>query len=196
MEVEGGNSLPFLDVLVKRNDNKFIISVYRKPTFTGLYINWKSFVPCSTKVNVIVTLVHRTLMICSPCTLQQELDKIHYILCNNGYPTNVVKGVMERKIDHSSRPPVFGSRLCPIYLELRWLSGQSQTLIDRVSNSISSTLSTTKLRVSFRTCPIFPSFVKDRLSYRSKRSVIYKFKCQCSVAYFGRTCLRLETRLG
>ena len=34
-EIETNNSLPFLDVLVTKSDNKFITSVYRKPTFTG-----------------------------------------------------------------------------------------------------------------------------------------------------------------
>ena len=34
-EIETNNSLPFLDVLVTKSNNKFITSVYRKPTFTG-----------------------------------------------------------------------------------------------------------------------------------------------------------------
>ena len=34
-EIEINNSLPFLDVLVTKSNNKFITSVYRKPTFTG-----------------------------------------------------------------------------------------------------------------------------------------------------------------
>ena len=31
------NPILFLDVLVKRSNNKFLTSVYRKPTFTGQY---------------------------------------------------------------------------------------------------------------------------------------------------------------
>ena len=42
-EIETNNSLPFLDVLVTKSINKFITSVYRKPTFTGRYIHWNSF---------------------------------------------------------------------------------------------------------------------------------------------------------
>ena len=44
-EIETNNSLPFLDVLVTKCDNKFITSVYRKPTFAGQYIHWNSFGP-------------------------------------------------------------------------------------------------------------------------------------------------------
>ena len=36
MEPEQQGSLPFLDVRVSRDDNKFVTSVFRKPTFSGL----------------------------------------------------------------------------------------------------------------------------------------------------------------
>ena len=39
MEEENDNMLPFLNVLVKKSPSSFITSVYRKPTFTGLYIS-------------------------------------------------------------------------------------------------------------------------------------------------------------
>jgi len=36
-EMEDNNRLPFLDVLVEKTENRFLTSVYRKPTFTGQY---------------------------------------------------------------------------------------------------------------------------------------------------------------
>ena len=39
IEEENNGQLPFLDVLVERRDSSFLTSVYRKPTFTGLYLN-------------------------------------------------------------------------------------------------------------------------------------------------------------
>ena len=38
MEEQMNNMLPFLDVLVEKGPFPFITRVYRKPTFTGLYI--------------------------------------------------------------------------------------------------------------------------------------------------------------
>ena len=58
-EIETNNSLPFLDVLVTKPDNKFITSVYRKPTFTSQYIHWNSFGPKQRKTNLIDTLTDR-----------------------------------------------------------------------------------------------------------------------------------------
>ena len=71
-EKECNRTLPFLDVLVEKNDHEFITSIYRKPTFTGQYIRWNSFCPMKRKTNLISTLVHRALVICSKSTLQMN----------------------------------------------------------------------------------------------------------------------------
>ena len=42
---EWNRTLPFLDVLVEKNDDEFITTIYRKSTFTGRYIRWNSFCP-------------------------------------------------------------------------------------------------------------------------------------------------------
>ena len=41
-EIEENNSLAFLDVLVTREET-FCTSLYRKPTFSGLYSNFRKF---------------------------------------------------------------------------------------------------------------------------------------------------------
>ena len=47
LEKENNDELAFLDLLVKRQNNQFLTSVYRKQTFTGEYLNFHSF--CSMK---------------------------------------------------------------------------------------------------------------------------------------------------
>ena len=44
-ELEKDGKLPFLDVDITRSKGKFSTSVYRKPTFTGLFTNFHSFIP-------------------------------------------------------------------------------------------------------------------------------------------------------
>ena len=43
METEKENKLPFLDVEVIRKQGKFTTTVYQKPTFSGVYSNFGSF---------------------------------------------------------------------------------------------------------------------------------------------------------
>ena len=42
-EVENNDKLPFLDILVIREDNEFTTNIYSKPTFSGLYTNFHRF---------------------------------------------------------------------------------------------------------------------------------------------------------
>ena len=41
-EIEENRSLSFLDIKISRENNKFVTSVYRKPTFSGVFTNFES----------------------------------------------------------------------------------------------------------------------------------------------------------
>ena len=43
-ERESNVLLLFLDILISRSENGFEISVYQKPTFSGVYSNFNSFI--------------------------------------------------------------------------------------------------------------------------------------------------------
>ena len=54
----------FLDVEVSRERNKFATIVYRKPTFSGVYMYFDSFLPTTYKFGIIYALVFRCFSIC------------------------------------------------------------------------------------------------------------------------------------
>ena len=58
-ELEKNGKLPFLDIEITRSNGKFSTSVYRKPTFTGLFTNFHSFVPLVYKRSLVCCLLHR-----------------------------------------------------------------------------------------------------------------------------------------
>ena len=62
-EVDANDSLRFLDVRVtcSPEGHTFEKTIYRKPTFTGLMINWNSFVPLQYKKASIDSMVRRAL---------------------------------------------------------------------------------------------------------------------------------------
>ena len=97
-EKEKGKCLPFLDLYIERKDIGFETSVYRKLTFTGQYLCWESFSPLKRKINLISTLVHRALMICTKRRLNEEIERIKKILLDNGYPKNVINTQITKKI--------------------------------------------------------------------------------------------------
>ena len=82
-ETENENSISFLDIKITRGNNKFMTSVYRKPTFSGVFTNFGSFIPKSYKYNLRFTLLHRVFKICSNFELfHQKIGKLKTVFGN------------------------------------------------------------------------------------------------------------------
>ena len=92
-ESENNNQLAFLDVLLIRNNTTIKTTVYRKSTNIDIYLNWKSFSPCSWKRGTLKTITRRAYLVCStPDYLQEELDHMAYVFEKfNNYPKWVNK---------------------------------------------------------------------------------------------------------
>ena len=122
MEEESNGQLPFLDVLVKRGDSSFLTSIYRKPTFTGLYLNWNYFAPKSRKLNLIRCLSYRALNICSECKIDNELRAIRDIFRDNGYPEDVIDSNIKYTVTKfRDTNKIFSPLKCPVYFRLPWV---------------------------------------------------------------------------
>ena len=130
LEKENNFPLSFLDVLVCKETSAFLTTVYRKPTFTGLYIRWDSFCPKNRKVNLIKTLTHRALMIFSESKLDDEVEFITGTFCNNGFPEDIVRSVIRDKISDFSKIKLDSIQRWPVYLRFPWLGDIS----DRFAN--------------------------------------------------------------
>ena len=72
---------------VIREQGKFTTTVYRKPTFSGVYSNFESFLPSVYKFGMVYTLVYRCFRISSNWTqFHTELTFLKGIFRKNGYP--------------------------------------------------------------------------------------------------------------
>ena len=56
VEIEHNDSLPFLDAKVITTATEFFTGTYHKPTFSGVYGNYHSFIPTEYKFGLIVNL--------------------------------------------------------------------------------------------------------------------------------------------
>ena len=52
-QTENENSILFLDIKITRDNNKFMTSVYRKPTFSGVCTKFGSLISTSFKYNLL-----------------------------------------------------------------------------------------------------------------------------------------------
>ena len=97
LEMEKNRALNFTDLTTSRQDNRFVMKVYRKVTQTNRYINWKSYVPKATKIGSIKTLIFRAYDLCTlPEDRENELNFLSDTFISNGYPIEVVDKVISR----------------------------------------------------------------------------------------------------
>ena len=90
-EKEHNNFMPFLDVLITRTSNGFKTSVYHKPTFSGVYSNFNSFISEEYKVGLIFTLLFRTFSIVSDFSrFHLEVCHLKEILKKNAFPIKLI----------------------------------------------------------------------------------------------------------
>ena len=74
--IEKNNNFSFLDVKSCREKNKFTTSVFRKPTFSGVFTHLDGFVPISYKHGLANMLILRFFKICSSNEkLQNEISR-------------------------------------------------------------------------------------------------------------------------
>ena len=71
-EQEKNGKLSFLDIEVSREKGKFVTTVYRKPTFSGVYTHFESFLPTIYKFGMVYTLAYYCFKICSDWTKFHE----------------------------------------------------------------------------------------------------------------------------
>ena len=80
------DTLAFLDVEIKLNDTSFDTTVYRKPTNTGLYLNFFANCPKQWKSGLILCLLHRAKLICSNNELlKNEIKNLQNLFIKNAY---------------------------------------------------------------------------------------------------------------
>ena len=172
-EKEENDQLPFLDVLVEKSNEEFLTSVFRKPTFTGQYFYWDSFGSTKRKTNLIETLVHRALMICSKSKLQNELENISSILRNNGYPESIIQITMSKKIALFNCKPKEGSQKCPVYLKLPWIGKISLNFEKKTKIAINQCYQAVEPCVIFATSKSLPAIHKGGLPFLQQSMVVY-----------------------
>ena len=97
IETEINGSLSFPDVKIFRENNKFVTSVFRKETFSGVYTNFTSFIPLEYTFGLVHTLLNRCFNLSSDFfKFDHEIDKFKKILSKNEYPQKFIdKGIQK-----------------------------------------------------------------------------------------------------
>ena len=171
-EIEADKTLPFLDIKIQRSNGSFVTSVYRKPTFTGLFTNFESFIPLVFKKGLIYTLMFRYFKLSSSYDIfHAELEKLKTLLKQNGYP--------HRFLDHCF--PIFliqnFSSSCKTSYGTQALTFFSFTFHQKLWPTNLST--SYQITISLLPVSCLSNFFhfKDHLPLKLRSHAVYKFTC-------------------
>ena len=207
-ELEANGSLPFLDVRVTRSPERhtFETTIYRKPTFTGLMINWNSFVPLQYKKASVDSMVRRALSICSTyLSLTEEFAEIRRYGLANGYPRSFIdihiavglSRYMERQVPQTIERPI-GCEKKRMYVEVPFIGRTTQSMKLRFHHLSSQLRPDLDIRFFTKPPPSVQTFFrnKDPIAKHMQSNVVYSVQCSdCDQVYIGKTTRHAMTRL-
>ena len=192
-ETEANNRLAFLDVLVTRENNTFCTSLYRKPTFSGLYSNFESFMPETYKKGLIYTLLHRAFVLC--CNWNKfhlEVLFLKDIFRKNSFPhfftDRCVKYFLDKVFTVKkviATVPKKKVRIC-----LPFLGKQSFEIRTKLCKFMSKNFPQCQLEVIFNSGNrLRNSFsFKDKIPLNVRSHILYRYTCDgCNSIYLGKT---------
>ena len=191
-EVEKNNSLAFLDVLVTR-EGTFRTSLYRKPTFSGLYSNFKSFMPDSYKKGLIFTLLHRAFVLCCDWNkFHEEVTFLKEIFRKNAFPEFLTERCVKVFLDKIFVPKkkLITVPKKELRISLPFLGKQSLQVRKSLTKFIGKNFPFCKLQVTFNSNNRLRNFLnfKDKLPISVRSHVLYRYTCDgCNAVYLGKT---------
>ena len=201
-ECESNNKMSFLDVEISREQGKFKTTIYRKPTFSGVYTHFDSFLPNTYKFGMIYTLAYRCFRICSNWTLfHNELQQLKEIFRKNEYPESFVDNCFRKFLDNAyqTKQKLPTAEKKTLTLVLPYLGVVSLQTRTKLQQALKGVLNCCKLRVIFKTQYKLSSVFrfKDCVPKELTSGVIYKFQCGlCNETYYGETVRHLDVRSG
>ena len=182
------NCLPhFLDLEICPNG----ISIFRKNTHTGQYVNYTSVTPWKWKVAWIRSLTQRAVKICNSSNLSKEIKSIKNFAAWNAFPKHIVNGIIKRITSKTSRKvnPV-NDDVLKIYLNISYPDQKGEQLIKNCAKKLKRFSKKKFVFVPLYSVTKMSFFtnMKDKLPFLSKSNVVYRFTCPgCSSAYIGKT---------
>ena len=201
-EQEKNGKLPSLDIEVSWEKGKFVTTVYRMPTFSGVYTQFESFLPTIYKFGMVYILAYSCFKICSDWSkFHEELSFLKQIFLKNGYPLSFIDNCFKTFVDKLfiKRPQLITVEKKILLLSLPYLGEISLQTRTKLRKSLKGLLNSCKLQIVFKSQRKFSNVFrfKDRLSADLVSGVIYKYTCgRCNSTYYGETDRHFKVRSG
>ena len=145
--------MSFLDVEISGENGKVVTTFYRKPTFSGVYTHFESFLPSRQKFGMLYTLVYRCFTLCSDWSkFHRELVTLKEIFQRNGYPKSFIDKCFKKFLDrlHIIKPTSATVEKKALRLVLPYLGLISLQVRTKTRNTMKNTLNSCKFQFIFK----------------------------------------------
>ena len=205
IEKEKNNQLPFLNILNDSSSNKFVTSVYRKSTYTGLLTNYNSFTSPNYKKGLIETLIDRTFWINSTWSgFHYDILNLKSVLQTNEFPLKVIDKSISNylcnnvfKQKENEQMPLLESTK-KLFYKLPYIGSFSIQTKKKLNNIVLKYYNpNTNIELVFSSFKISSLFsMKGSVPFDLRSYIVYKFvRGSCKADYVGRTKQHLSTRI-
>ncbi|XP_043239001.1 uncharacterized protein LOC122390303 [Amphibalanus amphitrite] len=203
-EIEENRRLPYLDIMITRQDNKFTTNVYRKACTTNQVPAFNSYTETRYLRSAIRSDCLRAIRYCS--SVKDRLQELYFIrkkFRRHGYPLSFINPILRRtekdlqlKARALPSPPNPSPLPAPVRLSVPF-AGPCFYQLKREANKIGIQLVS---KPSQTIGTLLCSQAKHRLPKQQESNVIYCIECSCRVegdpvVYIGETDRELGTRV-
>ena len=193
-EIEYNSTINFLNTTVIRQDNRLITNWYRKPTWSGRYINFLSHHPFKYKCNTIYSLVDHAILLSDDRYHIDNIKIVKEILLNNGFPINITNWYIYKRINFLKSKD--GNNNDQLSDKIPYIS---LPYVRDVTENIAHSLKNSGIKVVYNLPKKLNTIIKtgkDLLPKERNTNVVYQLKCNdCNASYIGQTKRHLYTRI-
>ena len=137
IEKEINRFIVFLDVFISGiNNQNLTLQTYHKLTYTGFFLNFKSFTSFSYKIRLIKCLIDRSFKICNNWnSFHNDIENIKSNLITNAYLPLLIDEVIKKYLDYkfSSHQNQLKDKSDVHYFKLPYISNLSHHIKNKLS---------------------------------------------------------------
>ena len=221
-EVETNGKLPFLDMNICNDNGSLSSHWYRKPTDTGLTLNYHALAPLKYKKSVVISLIHRIYRASSSWNhFHNGIIEAKEILKHNQYPLDFIEPIINSTLysiidcptddnvnmstdsEHSdsfiSNDNSLDSNACLNHFEekdkFKFFINYRGKLTEKLAVSLKKLNAPCRLIMTLKKTKYSLPPLKPFVPDMFKNNVVYQIVCpRCKSSYVGQTTRHLQQR--
>ena len=183
--------ISFLNIEIIVKNHKIITNWYRKPTFSGRFLNYNSQYPHKNRIAIIYSLVDRAIKLEHTSFHNVNLNLVKQFLILNDYPIELINKYIRlrlRSTNYTNERTIQGEK--NLHIVIPYID-ELNTIISKFFNKYNTEV----LNNTVNKWNCFIKLGKDVCSKDEKTNVVYQINCnECTATYVSQTerCLNIR----